>query len=617
MKQLLFFILFLTVSYCSAQDTKLGCLLLDFENAPELNLTEGSILSDQYEAEFGLRFSLETGGFPVLAQVGSPGTAFVYQANGFDTPAPVDSDFIGSYFLTDDGNIGGLISPPMILDFSIPIDSFAGCILDMDFGEVFKIEAFDEFGVSILSDSIQAGDSGTGDGLATCWGFNLEGCVGTVYRVKFSGYRTQGGGFGLGLDNFSFCYSGINVDVEITQPTCLALDGSLRIFSTTSESYEYSLDGINYGADGEFFGLSPNEYEVFVRDENGCETSVIVPIVEAEDPLFVEVDVTNTTCDEDNGTVSFEVTPDINASFSLDGSPLTSERFFENLSPGEYTIQAVDDNGCTGSLNFEILPSTLPDLNIDSIIQESCIGNDGSVIASANSGTAPYQYQLNENLPQDSETFNQLSGGSYELAVIDSDGCTVVESFSIEPYPFILLTNVLTEDPECLLENGEILINVTGGFGQLSYTIDSINYQNDPLFENLIPGDYTIIIRDENDCSIESVVSLPIPLCPIYIPNIISANNDGVNDEFIIYVDPDYDVDILRYWIFDRWGERIFYSENFGIREFRSGSQVDKIWWDGKFKEEKAVEGVYAYLIEVRHENGYTEFLSGDVTLVR
>jgi len=79
----------------------------------------------------------------------------------------------------------------------------------MDFDEVFKIEAFDDIGALILEDSIMSGDPGTGDGRATCWGFNLEGCTGTVSQIKFSGFREQDGFFGLGLDNFSFCYAGV------------------------------------------------------------------------------------------------------------------------------------------------------------------------------------------------------------------------------------------------------------------------------------------------------------------------------------------------------------------------------------------------------------------------
>ena len=615
-KPLLLILLFLT-SFASAQDVKFGCLLIDFENAPELNLSEGSELSNQYEAEFGLSFSLEPGGFPVLAEIGSPLTAFVSSSGGNDTPDPSDAAFVGQYFLTDDGELGGLLSPPLILDFTTPIDSFAGCILDMDFGEVFKIQAYDEFGAEILSDSIEAGDPGTGDGLATCWGFNLDGCVGTVYQVKFSGYRTQGGGFGLGLDNFSFCYSGINVDVDITQPTCLALDGSFRMFGTTSETYEYSLDGINFNADGEFFGISPGEYEVFVRDENGCETSVPVEIVEAEDPLFVEVDVTNTTCNEDNGAVNFEVTPDINAIFTIDGVNTTTEHYFDNLTPGDYVIQAVDDNGCTGFLDFEILPSTLVEVDLESVLPESCIGNDGTVTASANNGTGPYNYSLNDGPSQGSGIFENLPGGEYQMVATDTDGCQNSTSFSIDPYPFILLSNFPTKDPECILENGEIMVNASGGFGELTYSLDSTTFQADTLFDNLSPGEYNIIIRDDNGCEIDTTILLPIPLCPIYIPNIISDNNDGINEEFIISVHPDYNVDIVRYWIFDRWGERIFYSENFEIHQFNTSSAVKKLWWDGQFKGEDAVEGIYAYLIEVIHENGELEFLSGDVTLVR
>lgn len=616
MKKPLYLILLLLGPFVYSQETELGCLLLDFENSPELGLSEGSPLSDQYEMEFGLSFSLEGGGFPVLAEVGNPGTAFFRNDGQGDTPAPVDANFVGQYFLTDDGTLG-LTAAPLILDFTTPIDSFAGCILDMDGNEVFKIEAFNELGVTILSDSIQAGDAGTGDGLATCWGFNLDGCVGTVYQIKFTGFRTDGGGFGLGLDNFSFCYSGINIDVDISQPTCLALNGSLRIFPTTSETYEYSLDGINFFADGEFFDLSPGEYEVFIRDENGCETSVIVPIVEAEDPLFVEVDVTHTTCNEDNGSVNFDVTPDINAAFTIDSMNLSTDHFFDNLAPGDYVIQAVDDNGCTGQLDFEVLPSTLVELEIESASSESCEGNDGVVTGAANNGTAPYNYSIDNVPTQNTPVFDNLPGGDYQMIVTDIDGCVDSISFTIEPYPFIEIGAINVTDPECILENGEISINVTGGFGELSFSLDSTNFQNDPFFDNLEPGDYTIFIRDENGCEIDNFTSLKIPLCPIYVPNIISPNNDGINENFIIYVHPDYDVDILRYWIFDRWGEQIFYSENFGIHEFNVGTDNNRLWWDGKFKQKDAIEGVYSYLIEVRHENEDVEFLSGSVTLVR
>ncbi len=601
-----------------AQEARLGCILIDFENIFDQELSEGTIISDQFEDEFGLTFELEGGGFPVLAQVGNPISAFS-SPWGNDTPAPQDQDFIGSFFLTDDGTLDGLLAPPVVLNFETPIDSFAGCILDMDFGEVFVLETFDEVGNLILADSITAGDPGTGDGLATCWGFNLEGCVGTVYQVKFSGFRTSSGAFGLGLDNFSFCYSGINVEVDTIQPTCLALDGSIQIFSTTDEVYQYSIDNINFSEDGLFTELEPAEYTIFVIDENGCETSVPIEISAAQDPLFVEVDTVSTSCNLENGMASFEVTPDLNAMFSIDGgNTFTTDHFFENLPPGDYVIQAIDDNGCTGELVFTIDPSTDVVLDDDlESIPETCVGDDGQIIATGSMGNPPYTYSVNGIDFQESSLFQNLSSGDYTVSIMDNDGCIDTGPAFIEPYPFIEGVSVDTLNPECLAANGEITISASGGFGGLRYSLNDGPFTTDPAFTGLEPGSYVYTIRDANDCEVIDSISLAIPLCPIYIPNIFSPNGDGSNDEFIIYVDPGYELNIIEYWIYDRWGEEAFNSGDFDIHEFNRDANDGAIWWDGQFKDDRAMEGVYSYLIKVLHENGDIVNLTGTVTLVR
>ena len=117
----------------SAQD-ELECITIDFESIPNEVLFEGLEISEQYRDSFGMYFELETGGVPVLAQTGgSPAAAFA-SFWGQDTPAPgVD---IGQFFLTDDGVLSGLFSPPVIVRFDIPVDTFSGCILDMDLSEV-------------------------------------------------------------------------------------------------------------------------------------------------------------------------------------------------------------------------------------------------------------------------------------------------------------------------------------------------------------------------------------------------------------------------------------------------------------------------------------------------
>ncbi len=603
-----------------AQETDLGCILIDFENVFETTLFEGLEISDQFEEEFGLSFSLEGGGFPVITEVGgSNATAFV-SPWGNDQPSPDFADFIGQYFITDDGQLSGLTSPPLLLDFATPIDSFAGCILDMDFGEVFVIEAFDDMGNLILADSIEAGDPGTGDGLPTCWGFNLDGCVGIISRVKFSGFRTQGGGFGLGLDNFSFCYSGINLDVNTVQPTCLALNGSIEIFSTSSEEYQYSLDNINFVEIGFFTDLPPAVHRVYVIDENGCETFVDVPITAAEDPLFVDVDTINTTCNLPNGSASFEVTPDLNAVFSLDGVNFSPDHVFENLAPGDYTITAIDDNQCTGELSFTIEESTYLEFSDIQTTPENCIGNDGSITVEMELGNPPYQYSLDGIEFQSSNQFVNLTPGSYTITAMDSDGCINAAEAIVDPYPFIEIIDIITTDPECLESNASIEIIASGGFGELSYVVgNSGPFVSNNVFEGLDHGNYLVLVQDEKGCNAIDSVYLEIPECPIYVPNIISINQDGniFNSEFKIFVNTEYQVDIVDYTIFDRWGNRIFQSANFNIHEENDFANNNLLWWDGKFKNKPANEGVYSYLINGIHENGNPVQLSGTVTLVR
>lgn len=599
-----------------AQKTELGCISIDFEQIPgEENLFEGLSIGDQFEGLFGLTFEIEGGGIPVLAQVGPPAAAFGGNF-GNDTPAPDQG--IGDFFITDDGILSGLSSPPLVLRFDTPIDSFAGCILDMDFDETFVIHARDSLDNILLADTIRAGDPGTGDALATCWGFNLPTCIGTIYSIRFAGSREANGAFGLGLDNFSFCYSGINISSENSEANCHGEGGSLEVFSTSNENYLFSLDGVNFGTNGVFEDLVPDIYEVFVRDENGCETSVEIEISQAEQPQFVDLIVNNTRCAENNGSISFDIMPDYGAVYTLDGGSNYSDvSEFNDLSPGSYLLEALDENLCTDQIPFDIAPSSAPQLNVLDIVDETCLENDGQVSLSATDGQAPYQYALLGNDFDSNATLTDIPGGEQMVVVRDSFGCLDSVEVDIEPYPTIEFGNPDTLNPICLTDNGEITINVTGGLGELDFFVDN-QVQDDPHFEGLQHSWHYFGVIDEIGCEKRDSVFLAIPLCPVFVPNIISPNGDNYNDEFIISVNPDYPAEIINYWIYDRWGELVHHSNNYSIHT-RSNALVNNqhVWWDGYFKEKPAETGVYVYLIELRHENGEIAYLSGDVTLVR
>ncbi len=147
----------------------------------------------------------------------------------------------------------------------------------------------------------------------------------------------------------------------------------------------------------------------------------------------------------------------------------------------------------------------------------------------------------------------------------------------------------------------------TKSYGQFSYNSEGkITLPADGL-------DYTLVFEDSeiSGCTIQKVVSQKscsdsnIKKLLIDIPNIFTPDDDGYNDKWYVKIS-DQRLKILSCKIFDRWGELVYFSEN-----------DNHFYWDGRFKNRKAMQGVYVYVIEYAIDNGKTVTVAGDLTLIR
>jgi hypothetical protein len=50
-------------------------------------------------------------------------------------------------------------------------------------------------------------------------------------------------------------------------------------------------------------------------------------------------------------------------------------------------------------------------------------------------------------------------------------------------------------------ETGEIIVSASGGAGPYMYSIDGTNFQSSGTFSNLGATDYTIVVKDANECT--------------------------------------------------------------------------------------------------------------------
>jgi gliding motility-associated-like protein len=115
------------------------------------------------------------------------------------------------------------------------------------------------------------------------------------------------------------------------------------------------------------------------------------------------------------------------------------------------------------------------------------------------------------------------------------------------------------------------------------------------------PGTYfvTLAVTNESGCRQEVVRGPYIVLTPdLFIPNVFSPNDDGVNDIFLVNYSGDQAFTLN---IFDRWG----------VLQYTSNNKT--IGWNGRNPKNLEVsDGVYYYNLKV----GDREF-SGPITLVR
>ena len=96
----------------------------------------------------------------------------------------------------------------------------------------------------------------------------------------------------------------------------------------------------------------------------------------------------------------------------------------------------------------------------------------------------------------------------------------------------------------------------------------------------------------------------------MYLPNVFSPNNDGVNDRFTVFGDEPNVQSVLSMKIYDRWGGLVFESEPFAPNDTASG-------WDGNNSGEAVAVGTYVYEVQVLFFDGRVLGYSGAVDVLR
>ncbi|MBK7763129.1 MAG: gliding motility-associated C-terminal domain-containing protein [Bacteroidetes bacterium] len=261
--------------------------------------------------------------------------------------------------------------------------------------------------------------------------------------------------------------------------------------------------------------------------------------------------------------------------------------------------------GCTATdqLHVEVWPFAAGSIKEDTLI---CNGEPVQLWVAG--GTGNFLWYPATNLSCDSCP-NPIATGlgttTYYAILLEPHGCqdTLDVIVSIQP-PFTM--NLLNNDTTIYMgESVQLMVEGNAPFLYWSPTeYLGFTQSNDPVATPLEDITYTVTgVSLMHGCPQTDSVRITVIMQNVFVPNAFSPNDDGLNDVFRITARKL--INVQEFMILNRWGNVVF-----STKDIRQG-------WDGKYKGIKQDAGVYYYMIRVAYPNGTSEFIKGDLTLLR
>ena len=371
------------------------------------------------------------------------------------------------------------------------------------------------------------------------------------------------------------------VDVDlVTASTLTCLNDATLTLSATGGTppYTYSND-VNFTtilgsfASSVTFPVSVGSHSFYVRDVNGC-TAIVSNEITIEDvaPLVINLETTNPTinCTGDStGTIVASAEGALgNYIYTLEDTagntiPATQNTpgVFTDLVAGTYVVN-VDSVDCNESIQVTITEPTNPLDATFTVTDITCTGeDDGMLVINATGGTGIIKYAISPQMDQffESNVFENLASGDYDVIVQDELGCYLVFNFTIsEPEPVVITIipgSMFSETCSGDLD-GEFSIDIAGGNLPYSVSLDDYNgtyttgtaTQTIFTFSGLAGGDHIVYIRDAQGCESEWNITFPpsVSIEPELLVE-FSCDNNALSNSVTVLVNEALDPADLEY----------------------------------------------------------------------
>ena len=287
------------------------------------------------------------------------------------------------------------------------------------------------------------------------------------------------------LNNYNDSYP----EYKVISPEC-GIDGSI-IINTSGK--EFSFDGgITWSTSNIKDNLKPGNYQIQVKDENGCLS--LIESVYLYEPYLDSpyITVEQPTCGSD-GKIIINTLSDY---YSFDGGTTWTTLNSKSLPPGSYQIKIKNKIGCVSYNNYVYLNNPSISLTDYTVVQPTC-DTTGSI--TINTVAKEYSFDGGYTWSTVNSISNLSTYGYYTLQIKNTQGCTSERIY------------VQINNPRLPQPDYDIVSPSCGNIGSIKFTTTADYYSIDnggtwstnPNFSPLLEGSYYPLIKNKNGCQSE------------------------------------------------------------------------------------------------------------------
>jgi gliding motility-associated-like protein len=442
---------------------------------------------------------------------------------------------------------------------------------------------------------------------------------------------------------------------SVTGSSCNAGDGSITIENDATggsgSPYTYLLDGNIQPVNNEFQNLFGGDHTLTVTDGAGCERDFVITVPSPDAIEIGGLSGSDASCNA-NGSITIIIDnylPAVQYQVGISNNLLdvpADDEFIDQyyvgnglviiteLPRGDYFVWLRAGVGQCPTIVNNTIGNAAITINGPYAVDFdfTCRGNSGELTLTNIVGDSVNQYDFVYEIFQNGFTFpGVITYGEsinpyttpaqftpfdpmapFQIKLRQDQiiaGCVIETPFKDAPLGALDTLSVVKAVSFPDQPTGSIQVRLQESFEDPysvwlvspSFLSDTILAAKNPVtyeanFTTLDAGSYDLYVEDAHGCRKEYLIVLPFD-GRIFIPNIFTPNNDGVNDVF--YVRNLSDGSKLS--ITNRWGKEVYSSNNYNL---------DNLWDGGG-----APDGVYYYRLQISGGStysGWVEILRGN-----